>query len=298
MTYLILDVYEWEEMPEEIKQEVQGIQNWQEYFAYWVADRVMMEAHTDKISKASDVKGIATKAVENIIESGNAEYPHVVLQAFQALGLDKHVSMLRGNIHLFIDNNRSQIVDDSTGDIRDLQNNVDKLPWLIYSHCLSGNFSEAEVLIWTQEKQKINTDFGFTILAYFLLKKSKLQSLLSMNLSEKQQDVVLKIFKNDPLLTKHFIAPQLENKDISKVLLHNFKKLSQNLDFDPHKEIAESYHSLQDACEREEHHISQEFSHRISIPNLVGEDPELQAEASPQYDFDTIHEMSEENLSL
>ncbi len=196
MIYVILEICGYKEMEESLRQELENIPEWNEYFAYWAVDEMMLEVQVDEISKISDVQELADEAVDKIIQQGKIEHPQVVLQALQTLNLEKQATMLRGYISLFLVSKKPENCD-NTGDIKSLKINIDKFPLLVYSHCFSGHFKQAEVLLKSQEKQGVNTDYAFTIFASFLVKKSKSEYLMNMNLSERQKEIILKIFKDD-----------------------------------------------------------------------------------------------------
>jgi len=213
MIYTILDIFGENNLDQKLKEELEGIQGWNEYFAYWAADNLMRHINVDEISNFATTNDLASEAVHKIINQGEIEYPDVLLQAFQSINLEKQVTLLRGCISLFLSTSQYNISGGYTGNLKSLKINRNKFPLLIYSHCLSGNYKQAEVLLKLQEKQDMNTDFAFTIYANFLFKKHKGNYLIDSQLSEKQKRIIWNMLENDKNILKYFIAPKFENKE-------------------------------------------------------------------------------------
>ena len=138
MLYTILDLFENSNMDIALREEISKIEEWKEYYAYWIADDLMANQDFGDTSKNLSTQALVSQSVEYVVEQGTIMYPDVLLQAIQSIKYEKEVTNLRACLSLFKDRinseNLKNLANEESGYLNEIGigNNIFAL--LIYSH--------------------------------------------------------------------------------------------------------------------------------------------------------------------
>lgn len=233
MMYFLLEIYGNELFDSQLGKVMEDIENWEEYYLYWSID-----SSFDYVDMPTDLSSHLSPAFKVLIKNWRTvEYPVEVLQAYHELDAENYYTVYRSSLLKTLEN---QPIHGLSGNLKDLNNKRSRaLTILVHNQCVSGNYSQAQMLLRKAESDSCTP--AFVLFCYYQIRNARLENILNICKSESQQDCLRHMLSEEKDIIKYFIDPYFNKNNVDKVKKKK-KELSKMLFTEKNYEVNEQFH--------------------------------------------------------